>query len=305
MPESKRRNTKLQSALARRFVRLLSGSETGKPPWIGQVAEGDEPGLYLPNQAPWIVHADFATLVGGVRALLMQALHPGSLTGVRQHSRYKDDPLGRLAGTIRWLTVTTFGPMNANQKEANRVNRLHTRVSGEYKTSSGESRAYQAADKDLLLWVHVAFMDSFLRAHQNYSKREIPGGADEYVRLWAESVKPLGLEVAPMNEAELLETLRSFDSQLVVTDETRDVIKWIKNPPLPTLAKPFYRLFFFAALASMPANYQALIGERALPLWFVKSQTTNLLQLMRFAIGHESPIEESSIARLRRIGAWQ
>jgi len=305
VPEPKRPNTKLQSALARRFVRLLSGSETGKPPWIGQVAEGDEPGLYLPNQAPWIVHADFATLVGGVRALLMQALHPGSLTGVRQHSRYKDDPLGRLAGTIRWLTVTTFGPMNANQKEANRVNRLHTRVSGEYKTSSGESRAYQAADKDLLLWVHVAFMDSFLRAHQNYSKLEIPGGADEYVRLWAESVKPLGLEVAPMNEAELIETLRSFDSQLVVTDETRDVIKWIKNPPLPTLAKPFYRLFFFAALASMPANYQALIGERALPLWFVKSQTINLLRLMRFAIGHESPIEESSIARLRRIGAWQ
>jgi uncharacterized protein (DUF2236 family) len=305
VPEPKRPNTKLQSALARRFVRLLSGSENGKPPWIGQVAEGEEAGLYLPNQAPWLVHADFATLVGGVRALLMQALHPGSLTGVRQHSRYKDDPLGRLAGTIRWLTVTTFGPMNANQKEANRVNRLHTRVSGEYKTSSGESRAYRAADKDLLLWVHVAFMDSFLRAHQNYSKREIPGGADEYVRLWAESVKPLGLEVAPMNEAELLETLRSFDSQLVVTEETRDVIKWIKNPPLPTLAKPFYRLFFFAALASMPANYQALIGERALPLWFVKSQTTNLLRLMRFAIGHESPIEESSIARLRRIGAWQ
>ena len=304
-PRSPRPNTRLQSALARRFVRLLSGSETGKPPWLGQVAEGDEPGLYLPNQAPWIVHADFATLVGGVRALLMQALHPGSLTGVRQHSRYKDDPLGRLAGTIRWLTVTTFGPMTSNQKEANRVNRLHTRVSGEYKTSTGEARAYQAADKDLLLWVHVAFMDSFLRAHQNYSKREIPGGADEYVRLWAESVKPLGLDVAPMNEAELLETLRSFDSQLVVTDETRDVIKWIKNPPLPTLAKPFYRLFFFAALASMPENYQRLIGERALPLWFVKSQTTNLLRLMRLAIGHESPIEESSIARLRRIGAWQ
>lgn len=298
-------NNKLQTALARRFVRLLSGSETGKPPWLAQVAEGDLPGLYLPNQAPWIVHADFATLVGGVRALLMQALHPGSLTGVRQHSRYKDDPLGRLAGTIRWLTVMTFGPHNANEKEANRVNRLHTRVSGEYKTASGESRNYQAADKDLLLWVHVAFMDSFLRAHQNYSLKPIPGGADEYVRLWAESVKPLGLEVAPQSEAELLATLKTFDDQLVVTAETRDVIQWIKNPPLPTLSKPFYRLFYFAALASMPENYRALIAERTLPLWFVKWQTTTLLRLMRVAIGHESPIEEAAVARLRRIGAWQ
>jgi uncharacterized protein (DUF2236 family) len=298
-------NNKLQSFLARKFVHLLSGSNDGKPPWLKQVAEGEEAGLYLPNQAPWIVHADFATLVGGIRALLMQALHPGSLTGVRQHSRYKDDPLGRLAGTIRWLTVTTFGPIQSNQKEADRVNRLHTRVKGEYQTSTGESRAYQAADKDLLLWVHVAFMDSFLRTHQNYSKLPIPGGADEYVRLWAASVKPLGLDVAPQSEAELLETLRGFEKELVVTDDTRDVIKWIKNPPLPILSKPFYRLFFFAALASMPKSYQELIGERALPLWFVKSQTTNILRAMRIAIGSESPIEEASIARLRRIGAWQ
>ena len=298
-------NNKLQSALARRFVHLLSGSSDGKPPWLKQVAEGEEAGLYLPNQAPWIVHADFATLVGGIRALLMQALHPGSLTGVRQHSRYKDDPLGRLAGTIRWLTVTTFGPIASNQKEADRVNRLHTRVKGEYQTAAGESRPYQAADKDLLLWVHVAFMDSFLRTHQNYSKRPIPGGADEYVRLWAASVKPLGLDVAPQSEAELLETLRGFEKDLVVTDDTRDVIKWIKNPPLPLAAKPFYRLFFFAALASMPPSYQALIGERAMPLWFVKWQTTNILRVMRIAIGDESPIEEASVARLRRIGAWQ
>ena len=268
------------------------------------MAEGDQAGLYLPNQAPWIVHGDFATLVGGVRALLMQALHPGSLTGVRQHSRYEQDPLGRLAGTIRWLTVTTFGPANANQSEASRVNRLHTRVKGEYQTSSGESRNYQAADKDLLLWVHVAFMDSFLRAHQNYSKRPIPGGADEYIRLWAESVKPLGLDVAPLNEAELLATLKDFEDQLVVNADTREVIKWLKNPPLPPLAKPFYRLFFFAALATLPKNYQELLNQKTLPLWFVKSQTTNILRLMRVAIGSESPIEDAAIARLRRVGAW-
>ena len=298
-------NNRLQTALARRFVRLLSGSETGKPPWLGAVAEGDQPGLYLPNQAPWIVHADFATLVGGIRALLMQALHPGSLTGVRQHSRYEQDPLGRLAGTIRWLTVTTFGPHDANQAEANRVNKLHTRVKGDYVTAGGEQKSYQAADKDLLLWVHCAFMDSFLRAHQNYSKREIPGGADEYIRLWAASVKPLGLEQAPLSEAELIATLKNFDSQLVVNDDTREVIKWLKNPPLPTLAKPFYRLFFFAALATMPENYKTLLNQKSLPLWFVKSQTTNLLRLMRIAIGKESPIEDAAIARLRRVGVWQ
>ena len=148
-------------------------------------------------------------------------------------------------------------------------------------------------------------MDSFLRAHQNYSKREIPGGADEYIRLWAASVKPLGLEQAPLSEAELIATLKNFDSQLVVNDDTREVIKWLKNPPLPTLAKPFYRLFFFAALATIPENYKTLLNQKSLPLWFVKSQTTNLLRLMRIAIGKESPIEDAAIARLRRVGVWQ
>ena len=297
-------NNRLQTALARRFVRLLSGSETGKPPWLGAVAEGEEAGLYLPNQAPWIVHADFATLVGGIRALLMQALHPGSLTGVRQHSRYEQDPLGRLAGTIRWLTVTTFGPNKSNQAEADRVNRLHTRVKGQYQTASGENKNYQAADKDLLLWVHVAFMDSFLRAHQNYSKRPIPGGADEYIRLWAESVRPLGLETAPLSEAELLATLKNFDDQLVVNQDTREVFKWLKNPPLPTLAIPIYRLLFDAAVLSLKPEFRKLLGLKSKPAWIIRPLTRWTLRLMRLAIGPESPIEEGAIARLRRIGAW-
>ena len=233
----------------------------------------------------------------------MQALHPGSLTGVSQHSRYEQDPLGRLSGTIRWLTVTTFGSHTAIKNEASRVNRMHQRVTGEYETSTGETRPYKAADKDLLLWVHVAFMDSFLRSHQNYSRAPIPGGANAYVKLWSKSVEPLGLDSAPMSEAELLETLENFYPQLTVTDETKAVIHWIKNAPLPLMAKPVYRLLFHSALASMPESYRKLIGLKGWPLWFTRPVTTTLLRVMRFAIGPESPIEDAAIQRLRRAGA--
>jgi uncharacterized protein (DUF2236 family) len=250
------------------------------------------------------VHADFATLVGGVRALLMQALHPGSLGGVSQHSRYEQDPIGRLSGTIRWLTVTTFGSLEAIQGEAGRVNRLHDKVVGKYETAEGEQRPYRAADPDLLLWVHVAFMDSFLRAHQNYSKKPIPGGADEYVRLWADSVNALGLASAPMSEAELISTLDCFRSKLVVTDKTKQVIHWIRKAPLPALAKPVYALLFHSALASLPDEYRTMIGIRSWPLWFTRPVTTTLLRLMRVSIGPESPIEDAAKARLKRAGVW-
>lgn len=295
-------NNTIQEFFSRRFRRLLTGDPDGVPPWLDAVAAGDEAGLYLPTDAPWVVHADLATLVGGVRALLMQALHPGSLAGVRSHSRYKDDPLGRLSGTIRWLTLTTFGSREALANEALRVNRMHEKVRGSYESADGGKRGYRAADPDLLRWVHVAFMDSFLRAHQHYSTRPIPGGADAYIRLWSQSVAPLGLAEVPMDEAGLLACLDSYRGELTVNADTRDVIQWLKNPPLPVAALPVYALLFQAALASLPEDYRRLLGFKARPVRLLRPLTTGFLKFLRFAIGPDSPIEDAAIARLHRAG---
>jgi len=292
------KNNALQEYLSRRFRILLTGDPNGVPPWLEVVAAGEGPGLYLPTDAPWVAHADLATLVGGVRALLMQALHPGSLAGVRSHSRYKNDPLGRLSGTIRWLTITTYGSHEAIANEANRVNRMHHRVTGEYQNAQGESTSYRAVDPDLLRWVHIAFMDSFLRSHQTFSTRPLPGGADSYIRLWSKSVEPLGLTDVPINEAELVYTMSCYRAALTVTDETRETIQWIKNPPLPTTSKPIYALLFQSAVTSLGSEYQEMIGLKSLPLGVLQPLTTRALQFMRFAIGPESPIEEAAIRRI-------
>lgn len=295
--------TGFQREFRRRFVKLLSGSDNGNPPWLDVVANGDQPGLYLPNDAPWIVHRDFATLVGGIRALLVQALHPGSLTGVAQHSRYKDEPLGRLAGTIRWLTVTTFGSFDAIAGEASRVNGMHDRVKGKYDTNEGIKRSYKAADPDLLMWVHVAFMESFLRTHQFYSSAPIPGGADNYIAQWSKAVEPLGLTDVPMNEAELQELMSGFWPELRRDAKTDSVISFIKNPPLPPGTKPFYNLFFQAAVTSLPANYAELLDMKQVPVNVIKPVTKSVLKGMRIGIGPESPIENAAIERLKRAGA--
>lgn len=307
---SSKKNNALQEHLSRRFRKLLSGDPDGIPPWLGVVAAGEEPGYFVPTDAPWVVHADFGTLVGGIRALLMQALHPGSLTGVKNHSRYESDALGRLAGTIRWLTVTTFGSKTAVMNEASRVNRLHERVKGEYQKGTGETVAYRAADKDLLLWVHIAFMESFLVAHQMYSNKPIPKGsfptgADNYIAQWSISVAPLGLDKCPMTATELdREISQLFESGLLVsTPDTEKVVKFIKNPPLPNSAKPIYGLLFDAAVVSLRPEFRALLGLTAKPRWLVVPLTRFILRFMRLAIGPESPIEDASIARLQRIGA--
>ena len=153
----------LQERFGTRFRRIITNTEDGVPPWMDAVESGETRGLYLPHDAPWVVHGDVATLVGGIRALLMQALHPGSLAGVEQHSRYEQDALGRLSGTIRWLTVTTFGSYAAVAGEASRVNRLHERVSGKFTLSDGSQRLKWCPS--LLMWCHPSLLSLAFLVH--------------------------------------------------------------------------------------------------------------------------------------------
>jgi len=299
---SRPKNSALQEVFAKRLRTLLFDDPSGVPSWLDTIASGEGPGLYQPGDAPWVIHADLGTLVGGVRALLMQALHPGSLAGVRTHSRYKSDPLGRLAGTIRWLAITTFASHQSVADEAARINQMHGRVRGEYQSAGGETRAYRAADPDLLRWVHIAFMDSFLRSHQLFAARQIPGGADAYIRLWAKSVEPLGLHDVPLNEAELVAAIQGYQNELAVTQETQEVIRWLRHPPLSITSLPVYELLFQSALASLPAEYRALLKLNGVPLKIIRPVTRSLLKLIRAAIGPENILADHAIARLERSG---
>jgi len=297
-------NNKLQDFFSKQFRALLSNEPSGTPPWLDTIAKGETGGLYMPTDAPWVVHRDFGTLVGGVRALLMQALHPGTLAGVAQHSRYEQDALGRLAGTIRWLTVTTFGSHEAVAGEASRVNRLHDRVKGKYEDSTGKPKEYKAKDQDLLLWVHIAFTDSFLTCHQDYAWRTILGGADAYVDQWAKSVEPLGLSNVPHSKVELDKQLAGYldRNELRVDETTLRVIKFIRNPGLPLAVMPIYKLLFAAAVVSLRPEHRKLLKLRVLPSWLVKPLTRLTLRSIQILIGNDSPIEDGALDRLRRLG---
>jgi len=294
----------LQERFGTRFRRIITNTEDGVPPWMAAVESGETRGLYLPHDAPWVVHGDVATLIGGIRALLMQALHPGSLTGVEQHSRYEHDPLGRLAGTTRWLTIATFGSAEALEAESTRVNRMHDHVKGQYVTGAGVTKDYKAADPDLLAWVHIAFTDSFLTTHELFGEEKIPGGADEYVSQWSKSVVPLGLTNAPMSRAELKAEIKRYkDEGILSTNETtKQVVEFIRKPPLSRAALIAYDRMFDGAVASIPADLQEMLGLKGKSLNVAGPITRGLLRAMRLALGPISPLEVAAISRLKRTG---
>ena len=81
--------------VSRTFRRIVSGEPEGRPAWVAALEAGDDAGLYGPGSAPWAVHGSLTTLVGGIRALLLQTLHPAALAGVQGHSRYREDAMGQ------------------------------------------------------------------------------------------------------------------------------------------------------------------------------------------------------------------
>ena len=293
----------VQRFVGTRFRRIITGDPAGVPPWLDQVARGETGGLYSPEDAPWQVHADFATLIGGIRALLMQTLHPATLAGVAQHSRYESDAIGRLAGTTRWLTISTFACTEEVMKEAARVNAMHARVRGTYSSGAGQQVDYSATNEDLLLWVHMAFTQSFLIAHQTYSRRPIPGGADAYVSQWAKSVEPLGLHSAPTSVAQLDEAVEALyrTGVLSVGSTTLRVVAFLKKPPLSATARVGYRILFACAVVTLPERYRELLELPRYPRALVVPVGRFFLRALRKGVGPESPIEDAALARLHRI----
>lgn len=293
---------RLFSPLASAFRQTVSGSPDGRPAWALQMAEGDDEGLFGPESAVWEVHGSLSTLVGGIRALLLQAAHPAALAGVAEHSRYETDPIGRLIGTTRWLTVTTFGATPVVAREAARVNAMHARVTGTYHDTAGRNRAYEARDPQFLLWVHCAFTDSFLKAHLALGF-PLSRGADAYVSEWRRSAAPLGLASAPDSVAALERELDRFRAEdLVVTDVTRRVVRFILHPPFGPVARLFYRVLCNAAIVTLDPRDRTHLGlPRRRRYWLILARAG--LTVLRAILGSESPSQRLARARIARLRA--
>ena len=244
------------------------------------------------------MHGGLPTLVGGIRALLMQALHPAALAGVMQHSRYEDDALGRLAGTTQWLTVVTFGDTTQADRECARVRGMHRRVHGTYEVD-GVTLPYDATDPDLLSWVHLAFTDSFLTTHLVWGGA-IPGGPDAYVREWAKAGELVGVEHPPRSVADLKAQLAQRESQLRGGAKARQTAAFIRRPPLPLAAQAPYAVLLLGALSTMSARHLSMLGLPRVPRQIAKPAVGALLGGLALALGPTSPSQQAATTRVQQ-----
>lgn len=207
-----------------------------------------------------VVHGDASMFVGGLRALLLQSLHPAAMAAVAGHSGYQSDPWGRLARTSTFLAFTTFGTADDAAAAVARVRGIHDRVRG--KTEEGIR--YFAGDPELLAWVHVAEVDSFLTAQLRYGVHPLGAAdADRYVAQTAEVGRALGAADVPETVAELRARLIGFRPELRATQAALDTARFIlREPPLPRPVRPVYGGLAAAAVELLPAWARAELQLR-------------------------------------------
>lgn len=289
----------LAGAVASGFRRLVSGDPHGEPDWVRELEQGEDSGFFGPGSAAWAVHGGLPTVVGGIRALLVQALHPAALAGVQQHSRYESDALGRLAGTAQWLTVVTFGDTRQAERECARVRGLHRRVRGVV-SIDGSEQAYAATDPDLLRWVHVAFTESFLATHRIWGG-PIPGGDDAYVAEWAKAGELVGVTDPPRSVAELEEQMSGFLPHLRYDEATARTVGFVRQAPLPLAARPPYSVLLAGAIASLTDDERRLLHLPAVPMTLARPAVGALLAGMGAALGRQAPAQRNARRRVSRL----
>ncbi|MGN7744208.1 oxygenase MpaB family protein [Pseudomonas sp. 22526] len=254
-----------------------------------------DPGLFGPDAICWQVHGDFSSmLIGGISALLMQALHPLALAGVWDHSNFREDMIGRLRRTAQFISGTTFGSRQDAEWLIDKVRTIHLQIVG----TAPDGRPYAASDPQLLTWVHVAEVSSFLAAHLRYRNPHLsPADQDRYYGEVALIAERLGASDVPRSRRAVADYLARMRPQLLCDERSREVLRLLLAAPAPSrLAKPFGSLMMQAGIDLLPDWASDMLGvnQGLLQRQLIRASVNRSAPMLRWAV------RNGSIHRARR-----
>jgi uncharacterized protein (DUF2236 family) len=231
-----------------------------------------DPGLFGPVSMAWRVHEHFnAMMVGGLSALMVQALHPRALAAVWDHSDFRNNLKARLGRTAYFVAATTYGGRAQALGAIERVNAIHAALKG----TDPSGRPYVANEPDLIRWVHLVEVASFLTGFQLLSRHPLtPAQCDQYIAEMTRVGHLLGATELPVSWQGTQEALREYLPQLVFDERAREILTIIRAYPADWPDRPFMALVQQAAFDITPDWALALMGRT--PACEIQHQLTRL-----------------------------
>lgn len=217
-------------------------------------------GYFGPDSVTWRVLSDPASGIGGIRSLFLQALHPLAMAGVDEHSAFAIDFWGRMQRTGDYVLTVAFGTTEQADAAAARVRRIHPHVRG---TDPVTGKHYRADDPELLRWVHIAEMESFVdcvrRAGAGLSAPDVDRFYDEQVV----AARLIGVQDVPSSDAEVQEYYRSVQPDLRSSKVAEAASARLLLAPLPRgldVLRPAWTSIASVGLAALPGWARRLYG---------------------------------------------
>lgn len=261
-------NTLALNAIGER-VRAITGSTASLDDFAKP--KGDA-GLFGPDSVAWQVHANFtAMMVGGLSSLIVQSLHPRALAAVWDHSDFRHKLKERLGRTAYFVAATTYGSEAMALNAIRRVNTIHANIRG----TDLQGQPYVANEPELIRWVHLVEVTSFLAAYQHLAKQPLsPSACDQYMAEMARVGHMLGAIDLPSTHAAAQAELLGFAEALSFDARAQEILKIIQAYPVDVLDKPWMSLILKCAFDVMPPWVLALMGQQ--PACAVQVQITRL-----------------------------
>ncbi len=268
----------LRGLLVRQVRAVFNDRAKGETP----VVPSDQ-ALFEPDSPIRMVHADVvAMMVGGVRALLLQTLHPAALQGVLDYSDFRHDVEGRLRRTARFIATTTYGHRDEAMKAIETVNTIHARVTG----TLPDGRPYSATDPRVLAWVHVAEATSFLEAYLAYANPAMSAkDQDRYFEQTAVIAELLGAAPVPRSRAEAAALILEMRDELAGSPAARTIASFLLEGETGHRPGTVIQTLGTAAVDLLPPFARTMLGIRrpglvALP---VRAGTRAMASTIRWA----------------------
>jgi uncharacterized protein (DUF2236 family) len=229
-----------------------------------------DPGLYGPDSVTWRVHADPSMALAGLRALMLQAVHPIAMHGVFTNSDFRADPWGRLFRTAEYVAVTAYGTTREAERAGARVRGIHRRLRG---VEPATGTAYRVDDPELLRWVHCSEVESFLTTAVRCGLRLTREEQDAYYAEQTRGARLVGLDpsTVPSSVREMADYFEDMQPQLRVGPEGRAAAQFVLWPSMPALvqlgtpARPAWTALATASFAMLPRWARRLYRLPGLP----------------------------------------
>jgi uncharacterized protein (DUF2236 family) len=216
-------------------------------------------GLFGPSSTAWRLHKEPGLLIGGLRALMLQALHPLAIAAVEQHSDYRNDVWGRFNRTSNYVVTTVFGTTEEAQRMGRRVRAIHRPIHGIDRVTG---LPYAADDPVLLLWIHTTLVESFVLSYERFVAPLGQAQRDGYVAEMVRQAELVGLRAGEVPDS-WAGNFRFIESQRPMLRQTRtamEALDTVLNPPLPPHRRPGWWVLGQCAISLLPDHAVEMYG---------------------------------------------